>query len=277
VDGRVTRPAAHPVRLMGIVNATPDSFSDGGRFDDVDRAVAHALRLLDAGADIVDVGGESTRPGAAAVSASEERDRVLPVITGVLAARPGACVSVDTRKASVAAAAVRAGARMVNDVSALGDPAMAAVCAAAPGVEVVLMHMRGQPATMQRDTTYGDLVQEVVDWLGARVEPAVSSGIDRGRLLVDPGVGFGKAPRDNPRLIAATRELGALGLPVLIGASRKRFIGQLTGVEDAAARDAGSIGAALAAVACGAAVLRVHDVAGTRQALTVYQAILGGG
>ena len=261
-------------QLLGILNVTPDSFSDGGLYARIDRAVDAGLRLLDEGADWVDVGGESTRPGSRSVSADEELSRVLPAIRGILARRPSAQLSIDTSKAAVAEAAIEAGARMVNDVSALRDPAMAAVCAAS-GVELILMHMRGQPLDMQSDTVYDDLVGEVCAQLLARVEVALEAGVEPGSIRVDPGLGFGKAPLDNPQLVAGVPRLAALGYPVVIGASRKRFIGELTGVAEARERTAGSIGAALAAAEVGAAMLRVHDVAATRHALTVYSACRG--
>ncbi|MFT4626618.1 MAG: dihydropteroate synthase [Myxococcota bacterium] len=257
--------------IAGIVNVTPDSFSDGGQFRDPAAAVAHALRLLDEGADWLDVGGESTRPGATAVSAEVEVARVEPVVRGIVAARPGVTVSVDTRRASVAEAACRAGASVVNDVSALADPAMPAVVARHEA-QVVLMHMRGTPRTMQRDTAYADLLGEVIESLRERALVAQRAGIPQRDILLDPGVGFGKAPADNPALIAGLPRLAALGYRTFVGASRKRFIGQLTGVERAADRVFGSVGAALAAAAAGADVIRVHDVAATRQALTVFQA-----
>lgn len=254
--------------VLGVVNATPDSFSDGGRQGS--EAVDHALRLLDEGAWAVDVGGESTRPGAASVDVEEELARVVPVIRGVRKARPGAVVSVDTRRAAVARRAIEAGAGWVNDVSAGADPQMADVVREA-GVGWMLMHMRGQPATMQADTRYDDLVGEVVAWLAAAVAAAVDRGVPRGALMVDPGLGFGKAMEDNPALIAAVPRLSEVA-PVVIGASRKAFIGRLTGVAVASERVHGSVGAALAAAALGAAAVRVHDVAATRQALVVFEA-----
>lgn len=258
--------------LVGIVNVTPDSFSDGGSFLDPGAAVDHGLRLLDEGADWLDLGGESTRPGAAPVDADEELRRVVPVVAALARARPNAVLSVDTSKATVARAALHAGARVVNDVTALRDPEMGAVCAAAYAT-VVLMHLRGDPTTMQRDTRYGDLVGEVVAWLRDRVAVARAAGVRGDRIWVDPGLGFGKAPADNPVLVAASGRIAAeTGCPVLVGASRKRFVGELTGVERAADRVFGSVGAALAAFAAGASAVRVHDVAATRQALTVYNA-----
>ncbi len=257
--------------LMGIVNVTPDSFSDGGQFDSARLGIEHALTLLDQGADIIDVGGESTRPGAQAVSAEVEVARVLPVIRGVLAARPDALISVDTSKATVAAAAIEAGALIVNDVCALADPELGPLCAST-GVDVIVMHMRGTPRTMQGDTHYDDLVGEVEAFLLARAEHAQRCGISKERITLDPGIGFGKSLADNPRLIAAVPRLRSHGYRVLIGASRKRFVGELTGVSSAADRVFGSVGAALAAAQHGADVVRVHDVLATRQALTVFDA-----
>jgi len=259
---------------MGIVNVTPDSFSDGGRFVDPERAVAHGRRLVEEGADWLDVGGESTRPGARPIDAAEEIARVVPVIAGLRAACPAVGISIDTSKAAVAAAAIEAGATLVNDVTAFGDPEMAALCAAG-GVQVVLMHMRGTPRTMQVDTTYDDLVGEVERFLAQRLEHGAEQGIRSDRMLVDPGLGFGKAPLDNLALIRAVPRLAALGHRVVIGASRKSFIGRLTGVSDPSERVFGSVGAALAAAAHGADVLRVHDVAATRQALDVFLAVEG--
>jgi dihydropteroate synthase len=267
VDGRHQH-----VILMGIVNVTPDSFSDGGRFVDAEAAVAHARRLIADGADWLDIGGESTRPGAPAVAADEELARVLPVIRALHDTDPDVPISIDTSKASVAAAALAAGASIVNDVTAHGDPAMAGVVAAA-GASTVLMHMRGNPRTMQHDTAYGDMVGEVARFLAGRAREAILAGVPADRILLDPGVGFGKSSADNPRLIAAIPKFRALGHRVVVGASRKRFIGELTGVTAADQRVYGSIGAALAAAALGADVLRVHDVGATRQALTVWRAI----
>lgn len=260
---------------MGIVNVTPDSFSDGGRCFDVGAAVARGAALVAEGADWLDVGGESTRPGAAAVPVEEELRRVVPVIEGLRRQLPAAPISVDTRRARVAAAALEAGASMVNDVSACADPKMAPVVARG-GAEVVLMHMRGTPATMQRDTRYGDLVGEVVAWLGQRAAEVEAAGVARERILLDPGLGFGKAPDDNPRLVAAVPRLAALGYRVLVGASRKSFIGRLTGEPEPERRVYGSVGAALAAASLGAHMVRVHDVRATIQAWRVFKACLDG-
>lgn len=255
--------------VMGIVNVTPDSFSDGGDLGSVSAAVDRALALIDEGADWIDVGGESTRPGAAPVEPAEELRRVVPVVRGIVTARRAAVVSVDTRRESVARAAIEAGARIVNDVTGLDDPGMRKLCAEA-GVTCVVMHMRGQPATMQQQTQYEDLVGEVRAYLAEQAAAALASGVRRDRIVVDPGVGFGKARGDNPSLIAATPRFAELGYPVLIGASRKSFVGALTGREVPRDRVAGSVGAALAAAAKGAKVLRVHDVAATRDALAVF-------
>ena len=261
----------HPL-LMGILNVTPDSFSDGGRFLATDRAVQQAFTLLDEGADLLDIGGESTRPGAAPVGADEEIRRVVPVIQGVLARLPNTVISIDTSKARVAAAALEAGACIVNDVTALGDPEMPYVVR--DGAEgVALMHMRGTPRTMQRNTRYDDVVDEVSDYLRRRIDVALSAGVRESAICIDPGIGFGKSFEANCALIAATDRFAELGYPVLVGASRKAFIGALTGVTDAADRVFGSVGAAIAAASRGAAVLRVHDVAATRQALTVWRAV----
>jgi dihydropteroate synthase len=260
---------------MGIVNVTPDSFSDGGCYASTAKAVDHALALLDHGADLVDVGGESTRPGAPRVGPQEELERVLPVVQGILRSRPNTTISVDTSKALVAETVLRAGARIINDVRALADPAMAATCARAEAT-VVLMHMRGTPASMQKDTGYDDLMMEVRQFLTERVRYATDAGISSARLVLDPGIGFGKAWKDNPSLIHRLGELASLGCPVLIGASRKRFIGEITGEPDASKRVFGSIGAALAASARGADILRVHDVRGTIQALKVFRACMDG-
>jgi len=257
--------------LMGVLNVTPDSFSDGGRFIVPAAAIDHGLRMLDDGADILDVGGESTRPGADPVPVEAEVARVRPVIEGLVAARPDVVISVDTQKAEVARVAIDAGARIVNDVSAGRDPAMLPLVART-GVRYVLMHMRGVPKTMQRDTTYTDLVAEVEAALAEGASRARAAGVAQDRIVLDPGIGFGKAPADNPRLIAATPRFKRLGHAVLVGASRKRFVGLLTGRAHAAERVAGSLGAALAAADRGADILRVHDVRETRDALTVYLA-----
>ncbi len=262
---------------MGVVNVTPDSFSDGGRFAGVDAAVAHAMRLLDQGADWLDIGGESTRPGAAAVSENEELARVSPVIERVLAERPDASISIDTMKPAVARAAVRAGAVMWNDVNALQAPG-ALEAAAELGCLVALMHMQGAPQTMQQSPAYENVVTDVARHLGQRAGAALSHGVDRERVLLDPGIGFGKTLVHNLALMAALESFSGLGFPVLFGASRKRFIQSVdqTAV-DAMDRLGGSLAAALHAARAGCAVIRVHDVRETVQALKVQAAILAAG
>lgn len=269
-------------RIMGILNITPDSFSDGGDLATVAQAVARAKAMVGV-ADIIDIGGESTRPGAAPVPVSAEIARVVPVIAAIRAAGITLPISVDTRKAQVAAAALQAGASMVNDVSALRfDPDMAAVLAAAD-VPVCLMHALGDPATMQDDPRYGDVVAEVYQFLQDRIDMAVAAGIGRNRIIVDPGIGFGKTLQHNVTLLRHLAVLHGLGQPILLGVSRKRFIshiggqigGQIGGGSGARDRLAGSLAAALHAVAQGVQILRVHDTIETRQALSLHQAVTG--
>ncbi len=260
---------------MGIVNVTPDSFSDGGLFLDADAAVEHGRVLAAEGADILDVGGESTRPGAEAVSAEEERARVEPVVSALAGTDgPGVPVSIDTSKAPVAEAALDAGAAIVNDVTALrADSELAALCAERGG-EVVLMHMLGDPRTMQEDPRYDDVVDDVRAFLAGRIEFATSEGIEEERIWVDPGIGFGKTVEHNLELLRRLGELRELGRPIVVGTSRKSFIGKLTGagVED---RLGGTVASNVLAYANGADVLRVHDVEPVREALTTAGAILG--
>lgn len=260
-------------RVMGIVNVTPDSFSDGGFFLDAGRAVEHGLRLVAEGADLLDVGGESTRPGAAGVDAEEEARRVLPVIRS-LAAQCGVPVSVDTRRPEVARAAVEAGACIVNDsMPFAGDAAMAAVVRET-GSGVVLMHMRGTPQTMAACAVYADVVVEVEAALQASLAYAEEQGIASGQVVVDPGIGFAKTTAHNVSLLAATARLARMA-PVLVGASRKRFIGELCGEPEARERMGGSVGVAVWCAMQGAAVVRVHDVKATCQALTVVRQVAG--
>jgi dihydropteroate synthase len=259
-------------QLMGVVNVTPDSFSDGGLYLDPEAAIAHGRELVAAGAQILDVGGESTRPGAEEVAVEEELRRVVPVIEGLrdLEVR----VSVDTSKAPVAAAALDAGAEIVNDVTALrGDPEMAVLCAER-GCGVVLMHMLGTPRTMQADPRYDDVVAEVKAFLAERLEAAVAAGIPEESIWLDPGIGFGKTLAHNTELLRCLGELRELGRPLVIGTSRKSFIGRLDG-SPASERLGGTIASSVLAAAEGAEVLRVHDVAAVRQALAVAAAILG--
>jgi dihydropteroate synthase len=260
------------VKLMGVVNVTPDSFSDGGLYLDPEAAIAHGRELVGEGAAILDVGGESTRPGAEPVAEEEELARVAPVVAGLAGA--GAAVSVDTSKAAVAAAALQAGAAVVNDVTALrGDPEMAALCAER-GATVILMHMAGTPRTMQRDPHYDDVVDEVRAFLAARIEAALAAGVAEERIWVDPGIGFGKTAAHNHELLRRLGELRALGRPVVVGTSRKSFIGTVDG-SSAQERIGGTIASSILAAAEGAEVLRVHDVAAVAQALAVASAILG--
>ena len=261
--------------VMGVLNVTPDSFSDGGRFADGQAAVAAGLAMWAEGADIVDVGGETTRPGSAPTDPAEEARRVVPVVAGLAAA--GVRVSVDTRNADTMRAALDAGAAIVNDVSALThDPAAAAVVAQA-GCAVVLMHMRHTPATMTKLAHYDDIAAEVKAELGARMAAALAVGVARDAIALDPGIGFAKTADDNLKLLPRLEELLDLGRPLVVGVSRKGFIGKLSGVAAPAQRLAGSLAAGLFAVSHGAAVLRVHDVAATVQALAVWRALAGSG
>jgi dihydropteroate synthase len=260
---------------MGIVNVTPDSFSDGGLFLDAEAAVGHGRELAAEGADILDVGGESTRPGAEAVGAEEETARIEPVVAALAReAGPGVPVSIDTSKSAVAEAALDAGAAIVNDVTALrGDPELAALCADRD-CGLILMHMLGDPRTMQDDPRYDDVVDDVRAFLAERIELATSAGVDEERIWVDPGIGFGKTVEHNLELLRRLGELRELGRPIVVGTSRKSFIGKLTGagVED---RLGGTVASNVLAYANGAEVLRVHDVAPVKEALTTADAILG--
>ena len=258
--------------VMGVVNVTPDSFSDGGLFADREAAVAHAARLSDEGADLVDVGGESTRPGAAPVSVDDEIERVVPVVEGVRAARPEVAISVDTRRSEVAQAALGAGAHAVNDVSAGADPAMFPIVREAHA-GMVLMHMRGDPRTMQDDPRYDDVVGEVHEFLRERVEAALFAGLSAEQLAIDPGIGFGKDLGHNLELLRRLDGFTDLDAALVLGVSRKRFIGTITGIEDPADRVEGSVAAAIWGAAHGADAVRVHDVAATVRALAVTDAI----
>ena len=258
-------------RVMGIVNVTPDSFSDGGAHDNVDAAVAHALRLAAEGADILDVGGESTRPGAEPVGVEEELRRVIPVIERLARECP-LPISVDSSKPEVMRAAVAAGAGMLNDVHALrGEGALDA--AASLATPVVLMHMQGEPRSMQAEPHYEDVVSEVFRFLAERIFAAEMAGIDKKRIVIDPGFGFGKNRDHNLALLAQLRRLEELGVPVLAGLSRKKTIGELTGRSDPRERVHGSVAAHLIAAQHGARLLRVHDVAATVDALQVWNAV----
>jgi len=261
--------------VMGIVNVTPDSFSDGGRFDDARDAVAHGALLADEGADLLDVGGESTRPGSESVPIDEELRRVIPVLEGLRASRPDAVLSVDTRKAAVARAAIEAGASVVNDVSAGADPEMLAVVAET-GAGVVLMHMQGDPKTMQVDPRYDDVVGEVAGFLRERVEAAVFAGVPAERVAVDPGIGFGKDLGHNLELLRRLDVLTGLGSALVVGPSRKRFLGTITGVEDPADRVEATAAAVAWCAANGADVVRVHDVRAIARVVRVVDAIARG-
>jgi dihydropteroate synthase len=276
----MTKPAAaSPVHVMGVINVTPDSFSDGGRFADLDAALLQARRLIAEGADILDIGGESTRPGAAPVPESEEIGRVAPLIAAIRAESP-IPISIDTMKPAVARAAVAAGATMWNDVTALRHSPDSLAVAAELGCDIVLMHMQGEPGTMQAEPHYDDVVAEVAAFLAERAEAAMAAGVARERLWLDPGVGFGKhRVRHNLPLLAGLDRIVALGFPVLLGASRKSFIGAVDGGNPPAdqrpphERLGGSIAAALAGATAGVAAVRVHDVRETVQALRVWAAI----
>lgn len=259
-------------QVMGVVNVTPDSFSDGDRWFDAGRAIAHGEALRAAGAAILDVGGESTRPGATPVTVEEEIQRTVPVVRALAAGGP---VSIDTRNAATMRAALDAGATMVNDVSALGFDPDALSVAAATDVPVVLMHMRGTPQTMLALDRYdGDPVWSVIDELSSSIDRAVAAGVARSRLLVDPGLGFAKSNAHSVQVLATLTALHALGLPILVGASRKRFIAHMSRGEPAGERLAGSLAAVLSAAAQGVQLVRVHDVAETVQALAVARGAL---
>lgn len=271
---RVIRFGARPL-IMGILNVTPDSFSDGGRHADAPAAIRHGLDMAADGADIIDVGGESTRPGAAPVAADEELARVAPVIDGLCREFRGAggpLISVDTRKAVVAQRALEAGAHVINDVTALAwDSGMAGV-ARRHGAGVVLMHMQGDPATMQVDPCYGDVVAEVRAWLESRLADLVAQGLDERTMAVDPGIGFGKTAEHNLRIMARLEELAVHGRPLVVGLSRKRFLGKVTG-QSVEHRLAGSVAGLVYAAMRGARVVRVHDVRASVDAARLLEAV----
>lgn len=259
--------------LMGILNVTPDSFSDGGEFFGIEPAVAQAEKMLDEGAHMIDVGGESTRPGSEPVSPEEELRRVIPVIQGILESRPEAIVSIDTYRASTAEAALDAGARVVNDVTALrGDSKMAGLVAER-GCPVVLMHMLGEPKSMQRDPRYEDVVREVRDFLAGRAEHAVNAGVREENVILDPGIGFGKTLRHNLELLNSLNVFVELGFPVLVGASRKSFLGKILGSDDAGDRLFGTVATSVVAYERRATLFRVHDVRANKEALEVAAAV----
>jgi dihydropteroate synthase len=259
-------------RIMGVLNVTPDSFSDGGDFLDPDKAIAAGLAMAAAGADIIDVGGESTRPQSGPTPEAEEQRRVLPVIRGLAAA--GLRVSVDTRHAATMAAAVNAGAAIVNDVYGLGYDPQAAQLVAARGCPVVLMHMRGTPADMYARAHYDEVAADVTRELGERIEAAERAGIAHERIAVDPGIGFAKTAEQSLELLRKLRQLTVLGRPILVGVSRKSFLGAITAKQDPRHRLPGSLAAGLFALSRGAAILRVHDVSETVQAVKVWQSLV---
>ncbi|MBY0224822.1 MAG: dihydropteroate synthase [Hyphomicrobium sp.] len=262
-------------RIMGIVNVTPDSFSDGGSFFNVQAAIDHGLRLVEDGADILDIGGESTRPGSDAVALDEEVRRVMPVLEG-LRARTDAKISVDTRKAEVMRRAAASGADILNDVSALTHDPEALGAAAESGKPIMLMHAQGDPKTMNVNPQYRDVVLDVFDFLAERIAACEAAGIPREKIVVDPGIGFGKHLHHNVAVLQAMSLYHGLGVPVLLGASRKKLIGQLCNVEEPTKRVPGSIAAALTSVAQGVQIIRVHDVAETVQAICVWNAVMRG-
>jgi dihydropteroate synthase len=254
-------------RIMGVLNRTPDSFSDGGRFTGLDAALSQVEMMVREGADIIDVGGESTRPGAADVSLQEELDRVLPLMEGIRR-RFQVPLSIDTSKPEVMQAAVAAGAAMINDVYALRRPG-ALQAAAAAGTALCLMHMQGEPRTMQKEPHYGDVTHEVGEFLGDRAQAALAAGVPQENIVLDPGFGFGKNLEHNLTLLRRLPELAALGYPLLVGLSRKSMIGTLLGGKPAEERVQGSVAAAVIAVQNGASIVRVHDVAPTVEALKI--------
>jgi len=258
--------------VMGILNVTPDSFSDGEEFLDVDRAVAHGIAMAEAGAAIIDVGAESTRPGSKSVSIDEQTGRAIPVIER-LAAKINIPISIDTRDAAVAAAALDAGAGMINDITALRDEAMGNL-AAEREVPVVLMHMQGEPATMQDEPKYDDVVGEVLDFLLARAEYAQKMGIQKERIIIDPGIGFGKTTEHNLELLRNIDKFVQSGCRVLVGASRKRFIGELTGTTEPSRRIFGTAATVALCAAAGVSIVRVHDVAEMVDVLKVARGII---
>lgn len=260
--------------IMGIVNVTPDSFSDGGELASAEAAASHARKLTAEGADLIDIGGESTRPGAAEVAADEEIRRIAPVLE--MLTDLSVPISIDTRKPAVMEAAAEKGAAIINDVSALGYDARSLEVAARLDRPIILMHAQGDPRTMQRNPQYDDVVLDVYDYLAARIAAAENAGIARSKLIADPGIGFGKTLEHNLALMRSLSIFHGLGVPILLGASRKRFIGDISGVPEAKQRMPGSVGAALAAASQGVQVLRVHDVKETRQALQLWLASMTG-
>ena len=257
--------------IMGIVNVTPDSFSDGGETLSAEKAIARGITFCEQGADILDVGGESTRPGAASISIDEELKRVIPVVQGLVDA--GATVSIDTRHATVMTAAVQAGAQIINDVTALTGGPNSLVAAANSGAAIILMHMLGEPGTMQDNPVYNNAAKDVYEYLANRIRICESAGISRAKIAIDPGIGFGKTVEHNLEILGQLNIYRDLDVPVVLGVSRKSFIGHVSVGEGPKDRVPGSLAAALVGVAQGVHIVRVHDIAETRQALAVYEAI----
>jgi len=262
--------------LMGVLNVTPDSFSDGGSFFDKDKAVARALEMEKEGADIIDVGGESTRPGAKPVSRDEELDRVVPVIAGIRKSS-GIAISVDTRNAVVAEAALKAGAGLINDVSGLRKDRDMAGVAAKYKCRLILMHMKGQPEDMQDDPRYTDVIAEISESLKVSIAIAINAGVSNENLVIDPGIGFGKTVEHNLEILRRLDEFLVLGFPICVGTSRKSFIGKILGVDDAKNRLMGTIATCVIAVANGARILRIHDVKEVKEAMSITDRVLGRG
>jgi dihydropteroate synthase len=266
---------ADRTQIMGVLNVTPDSFSDGGEFNTIENAISQAVEMVNSGVDIIDIGGESTRPGSAAVSAADEHDRVIPVIQALRqrSTFDNIPISIDTTKAAVAEAAIAAGADIINDISgATFDPAMLTTMAKSK-VPIILMHIRGNPKTMQQQTEYQDLVPEIISWLEERINAAVAAGVDRDLIGIDPGIGFAKNFDQNLQLLRQLAQFSRLNCPILIGVSRKSFIGHILDQPDAKQRVWGTAAACTAAIAQGAHILRVHDVAEMRDVARVADAI----
>lgn len=274
VRGELNRSFSKPL-LMGVLNVTPDSFSDGGRFNDTNAAIRRGRQMISEGANIIDVGGESTRPGAKPVWEGDEAARVIPVIEGL--AREGALISIDTRRASVMEKAIQAGAHIINDVSALSHDPESLNVAARSGLPVVLMHAQGDPQTMQDNPEYHHVLLDIYDYLAQRVYACVQAGIGPDKIIIDPGIGFGKrVVSDNVTLLNGLSLFLTLGCPLLLGASRKRFIGAITGIDDADRRVIGSVTAALKGMQEGASIIRAHDVRETAEAMKMMQAFRDG-
>jgi dihydropteroate synthase len=259
--------------LMGVVNVTPDSFSDGGNFLDTDKAIYHALKLWDEGADILDIGGESTRPGAVTVTPEEEQARVIPVIEGIKKRQPKAVISVDTRNADMMQKSIEYGADIINDISALTYDIESLNVVSKAQIPVILMHMQGSPETMQDRPQYDDVVEEVFEFLKARIEVCVAAGIERSKIICDPGIGFGKTLEDNLKILKNLNKFHDLGCPIILGASRKSFIEKIVLGTSAEDRLAGSLAAAIQGLEQNVQIFRVHDVKETCQAFMVWQAM----